>query len=102
MLAGVNFGAKQITPKLGGMCWHRFLTCANEGDFGEGKMADSKETKRCTELESADGSPSDGLGEYSAKMLIRQLWCSADGKVADEVKEGEKDPDSTKILMIRL
>ena len=47
-------------------------------------------------------SPSDGPGEYSAKMLIRQLWCSADGKVADEVKEGEKDLDSMKVLMIRL
>ena len=65
-------------------------------------MADSKETKRSTELESADGSPSDGPGEYSAKMLIRQLWCSADGKVADEVKEGEEDPNSMKILMIWL
>ena len=53
-------------------------------------------------VESADGSPSDGPGEYSAKMLIRQLWCSADGKVADEVKEGEEDPDSMKILMIWL
>ena len=78
------------------------MTRVKEGDFGEGKVADSKETKRCTELESADGSPSDGPGEYFAKMLIRWLWCSADGKVADEVKEGEKDPDSTKILMIRL
>ena len=53
-------------------------------------------------VESADGSPSDGPGEYSAKMLILQLWCSADGKVADEVKEGEEEPDSTKILIIRL
>ena len=74
------------------------MTRVKEGDFGEGKVADSKETKRCTELESADGSPSDGPGEYSAKMLISPLWCSADG----EVKEGEEDPDSTKILMIRL
>jgi len=30
-------------------CWHHFLTRAKEGDFGEEKMADSKETKRCTE-----------------------------------------------------
>ena len=43
-----------------------------------------------------------GPREYSAKMLIHQLWCSADGKVADEVKEAEDDPDSTKILMIQL
>jgi hypothetical protein len=47
-----------------------FLTRVKKGDFGEGKVADSKETKRCTELVSADGSPSDGPEEYAAKMLI--------------------------------
>ena len=47
-------------------------------------------------------SSSDEPEEYAVKMLIHWLWCSADGKVADEVKEGEKDPDSTKILMMRL
>ena len=52
-----------------------------EGDFGEGKVADSKETKRCTELKSADGSPSDRPEEYASKMLIRPLWCSADGEL---------------------
>ena len=78
------------------------MTRIKEDDFCEEKVADLKETKRCTDLESADGSLSDGPGEYFAKMLIRQLWCSADGKVADEVKEGEEDPDSTKILKIRL
>ena len=55
------------------------MTHVKEGDFGEGKVADSKETKRCTELGLADGSPSDGPGEYSAKMLISPLWYSADG-----------------------
>ena len=40
-----------------------------------------KKTKRCTELGSADGSPSDGPGEYSAKMLISPLWCSVDGEL---------------------
>ena len=60
-------------------------------------MADLEETKRYTGLESADGNQSDGPGEYSAKMLISPLSYSA-----DEVKEGEVDPDSTKILMIRL
>ena len=84
------------------MCWHRFSTRVKEGDFGEGKVDDSKETKRCTELGSADGSPSDGPEEYAVKMLIRWLWYPADWEVADEVKEGEKGSDSTKILMIRL
>ena len=70
-MTGVNFGAKQITPKLGGMCWHRFLTRVKEGDFGEEKMADLEETKRYTVLESAVGNPSNGPEEYSAKMLIR-------------------------------
>ena len=54
------------------------MTRVKEGDFGEGKVADSKETKRCTELESADESLSDGPGEYSVKMLISPLWYSAD------------------------
>ena len=31
-----------------------FLTCVKEGDFNEGKVADLKEIKRCTGLESAD------------------------------------------------
>ena len=57
------------------------MTRVKKGDFGERKVADSKETKRCTELESADRSPSDGPGEYSAKMLISPLWCSADGEL---------------------
>ena len=48
-----------------------FLTRVKECDFCEGKVADLEETKRCTGLESADGSPSDGPGEYSAKMLVR-------------------------------
>ena len=65
-------------------------------------MADSKETKRCTELESADRSPSDGPGEYSAKILIKSALVLGPWRVVDEVKEGEEGPDSTKILMIRL
>ena len=47
-----------------------FLTRVKEGDFCEEKMADLEETKRCTVLESADGSSSDGPGEYAMKMLI--------------------------------
>ena len=78
------------------------MTRVKEDGFGEGKVADSKEPKRCTELESADRSPSDGLGEYSAKMLIKSALVLGRWRVADEVKEGEEDPDSTKILMIRL
>ena len=64
------------------------MTCVKEGDFGEGKVADSKETKRCTELGSADGSPSDGPGEYSAKMLISPLWYSADEELP--MKSGKR------------
>ena len=63
------------------------MTRVKEGDFGERKMVDSKETKRCIELGSADGSPSDGPGEYSAKMLISPLWYSADGSPSDGPKE---------------
>ena len=57
------------------------MTRVKEGDFCEGKVADLEETKRCTGLESADGSPSDGPGENSAKMLISPLWYSADGEL---------------------
>ena len=44
----------------------------------------------------------DGLREYALKMLICPLWCSDQGRVADEVEGGEEDPDSTRILTIRL
>jgi hypothetical protein len=50
------------------------LTRVKEGDFYEGKVADLKETKRRTGLESADGSPSDELEEYAVKMLIHLFW----------------------------
>jgi len=66
------------------------LTRVKEGDFGEGKVADSKETKRCTELGLDDGSPSDGPGEYSAKMLISTLWYSADGELPMKSREEER------------
>jgi hypothetical protein len=41
------------------------LTHVKKGDFYKGKVADLKETKRCTGLESADRSPSDELEEYA-------------------------------------
>ena len=56
------------------MFWHRFLTRVKEGDFYEGKVADLKETKRCTGLESTDGSPSNEPEEYAVKMLIHPFW----------------------------
>ena len=62
-MTGVNFGAKQITLKLGGMCWHRFLTRVKEGDFGEEKVADLEETKRCTDEE---GKRTSGISEMDA------------------------------------
>ena len=70
-MININFGATDLLLRnWGGMCWHRFLTRFKEGDSCEGKMADLEETKRYTGLESADGNPSDGPEEYSAKMLI--------------------------------
>jgi len=41
-----DFEAKYITPKLGGMCWHCFLTCIKEGDGVKEGVADLKETKK--------------------------------------------------------
>ena len=58
--------------------------------FVKRKVADSKETERCTELGSADGSSSDGPEEYSMKMLIRSFWCSADRKFPMNQEEERK------------
>ena len=77
------------------------MTRVKEGDFYEGKVADLKETKRCTELESADGVRPMGqricFEDADPLSLVSGRW-----RVADEVKEGGEDPDSTRILMIRL
>ena len=48
-----------------------------------------KETKICIRSEPADGATVDGPEEYFRNMLIRAVWYSADGNVADE-SEGEK------------
>ena len=66
------------------------MTRVKEGDFCEEKVADLEETKRCTGLESADGSPSDGPEEYSAKMLICLLWSSADGELPMKSRKEER------------
>ena len=66
------------------------MTRGKEGDFCEGKVADLEETKRCTGLELADGSPSNGLGEYSAKMLISPLWYSVDGELPMKSRKEER------------
>ena len=77
------------------------MTRVKEGDFNERKVADLKEIKRCTGLESADGVRRWTRGicfeDADPLALVLGRW-----RVADEVKEGEEDPDSTKILMIRL
>ena len=52
-------------------------------------VADLKETKTFTGLESADGVAADGPEEYSKKMLICVVWQSADDSIADE-SEREK------------
>ena len=64
-------------------------------------MADLEETKRYTGLESADGTLQWARGilceDADPPALVLGRW-----SVADEIKEGEEDLDSTKILMIRL
>ena len=49
------------------------MTCVKEGDFNEGKVADLEETKRCTNLGSADEVQPMDQKEYSMKMLIRTV-----------------------------
>ena len=71
-MININFGATDLLLRNWGACVDTvFLTRVKEADSCEEKMADLEETKRYTGLESADGSPSDGPGEYFAKMLIR-------------------------------
>ena len=77
------------------------MTRVKEDDFCEGKVANLEETKRCTGLESADGVRPMGRGicleDADPLALVSDRW-----RVADEVKKGGEDPDSTRILMIRL
>ena len=47
-------------------------------------------------------SPSEVPEGYALKMLILSALVLGRWRVADEVKEGEEDPDSTRILTIRL
>ena len=56
IMIGVNFGVTDRLLRNWGACVDTiFLTCVKEGDFNEGKVADLKETKRCTRLKSTDG-----------------------------------------------
>ena len=77
------------------------MTRVKEGDSCEGKVADLEGIKRCTWLESADGVRRWTKGicfeDADLSALVLDRW-----RVADEVEEGEEDPDSTRILMIRL
>ena len=69
--------------------------------FCEGKVSDLEETKKCTGLESADGiRPMDqGICCEDVDLSILVLGRR---RVADQVKEGEEDPNSMRILTIRL
>ena len=77
------------------------MTHVKEGDFYERKVTNLEETKRCTGLEWADVVRPMGRGicfeDADPLALLSGRW-----GVADEVKEGGEDPDSTRILMIRL
>ena len=74
-MIGVNFGVTDRLLRNWGACVDTiFLTCVKEGDFNEGKVADLKETKRCTGSGSADEAEPTGQKEYSMKMLIRAVW----------------------------
>ena len=78
-----------------------FWTRVKEGDFDEEKVADLKETKRCTVLdrpmESVRWTRRICREDADLSVLVFGRWI-----VVDEVKEGGEDPDSTKILMIQL
>ena len=77
--AGGNYESRWFQNKInysetGGMCWHRFLTRVMEGDFDKKKVADLKETKRWTGLESADRAcPMD------QKNMLWRCWFARSG-----------------------
>ena len=77
------------------------MTRVKEGDFYEEEVADLDETISCTVLESADGVRPMGqricFEDADPLALVSGRW-----RVADEVKGVGEDPDSTRILMIRL
>ena len=64
-------------------------------------MADLEEIKRCTGSELADG-----VRPMDQGNMLRRCRSASSGawpmRVANEVKKGGDDPDSTKILVIRL
>jgi len=76
------------------------LTRVKKGDFRKGKVADLEEIKRCTgqnrPMEPVRWTRGIYFEDADPLALVLGRW-----RVADEVKEGEEDPDSTKILMIR-
>ena len=74
-MININFRATGKLLRNWGACVDTiFLTCVKEGDFNEEKVADLKETKRCTGSGSADDAEPTGQKEYSMKMLIRAVW----------------------------
>ena len=64
-------------------------------------VADLKETKTFTGLESADGVAADGPEKYSKKMLIRDVWQIGRWKCCRRVRK-VRSLDFIGILMIRL
>ena len=59
-------------------CWHHFLTRVKEGDFCEKEGGRFGRKQKMHRVGIGRWSPSDGPGEYSAKMLISPIWYSAD------------------------
>ena len=77
------------------------MTRVKEGNFCEEEVADLEETKvaQCWNrpMESVRWARRICFEDAYPLALVSGRW-----RVADEVKEGEEDPDSTKILMIRM
>ena len=102
------------------ICWHVYVwlltpffdTCQGRWFLwrGSGRFERNQKAYR---VGVGRWSPSDGPEGYALKMLICPLWCSADGELPMKSRKEkriqtlrkfwwEEDPDSTKILMIRL
>jgi len=85
-----NFREKYITLKLGGMCWHHFLTHVKERWFLWREGSRFGRNQKMHRVVIGRWSPSDGPGEYAVKMLICPFWCSADGEMPMKLRKEER------------
>ena len=97
----VNFGAKQITPKQGACVDTVFRHVSRKVIFMKGRWPIWKKSKDVQgwnrPMEPVRWTRGICFEDADLSALVLGRW-----RVADEVEGGEEDPDSTRILTIRL